>query len=133
VGGARYRVRPSAYAVILDGAGAVAVVFTPEGVFLPGGGVEAGETPAQAVARETLEECGLVVRPEGELGRAVQLAYSVKERRYYEKRSVFFRAVVEGQGVAVEVDHRLVWLEPSAAAAQMSHESHAWVLRELLR
>lgn len=129
VAGVQYIARPSAYAVILDEAGAVAVVLTPEGTFLPGGGIDAGETVAQAVEREVLEECGLLVRPGEEIARAVQFAYSKKEVRFYEKRSVFLRAAVQGRGVAVETDHRLVWLEPEAAAAEMTHESHAWVLR----
>jgi 8-oxo-dGTP diphosphatase len=36
---------------------------------LPGGTVEPGESPAQAVVRELAEECGLPVRAGAELGR----------------------------------------------------------------
>jgi 8-oxo-dGTP diphosphatase len=59
---ATYVRRPSVYAVITNGAGQVAVVRTAQGVFLPGGGIERGETPEQAVLREALEECRLDIR-----------------------------------------------------------------------
>lgn len=62
VAGASYALRPSAYALIRNEFGQVAVVRTAQGVFLPGGGIEAGETPEQAVQREVLEECGLGIR-----------------------------------------------------------------------
>ena len=58
----RYTVRPSVYGLIEDGHGQIADVRTPQGITLPGGGIEEGETTARAVAREALEECGLVVR-----------------------------------------------------------------------
>jgi len=60
--GRRSVVRPSAYAFLQDRAGRLAVVRAIDGVFLPGGGLEDGETPEAAVGREALEECGLVVR-----------------------------------------------------------------------
>jgi 8-oxo-dGTP diphosphatase len=127
VPGARYQPRPSAYAVIRDGSGAVAVVFTPEGVFLPGGGIDPGETPAQAVAREGQEECGFALRVLEELGRAVQLVE--KEGRFLEKESVFFRAEVVGSAQQTELDHRTEWLQPEEAAAVLTYESHRRAVR----
>src|SRR5262245_26303935 len=49
--------RPSAYAVIENELGLFAVVVTPGGCFLPGGGLENLETPEEAIGREVLEEC----------------------------------------------------------------------------
>src|SRR5688572_18821109 len=56
--GPRATVRPSAYGLLVDDDGRLAVVRTPQGWFLPGGGMEAGEAPPDTVAREVLEECG---------------------------------------------------------------------------
>jgi 8-oxo-dGTP diphosphatase len=131
--GVAYAVRPSAYAIMADGAGRIAVVHTPVGVFLPGGGMDPGETPAVAVVREVAEECGLVVRVGAWTAAAVQFVWSPTCRAYYEKRSTFVDAVVEGAGApAVEADHVLAWLDPAAAAAAVAHESHAWAVREWL-
>jgi 8-oxo-dGTP diphosphatase len=130
VAGERYVVRPSAYAVIENEQGDVATVLTPLGPFLPGGGIEAGESPEEAVVREAREECGLLVRADGEIARAIQFSYSKTERCYFEKRIVFLRAILEGTTAALEADHELVWLPPETAAARMWHESHAWVLKE---
>jgi 8-oxo-dGTP diphosphatase len=129
--GETYVVRPSAYGILENNKGEIATVLTPNGTTLPGGGIEAGETPEEAVVREVQEECGLVVRPGIELARAVQFIYSPSERTYFEKRTVFLRAHVEGTTVATEgADHELIWLPREMAAARMYHESHAWVLGE---
>jgi 8-oxo-dGTP diphosphatase len=132
VGGQRYVVRPCAYGVITNEGGDFAVVATPVGSYLPGGGIEPDETPQQAVVRETLEECGLVVRPGATIAEAVQLVYSQLESAYFEKLSVFMHASIERSGVPpTETDHELRWLPRAAAADAMTHASHAWVLRGL--
>ena len=126
---ARATVRPSAYGLIENERGQLALVRTPEGVFLPGGGIEAGETPSEAVVREALEECGLVVRIGTWCACAVQFAASKSEHACYEKRSTFVEALIAGApSSASEPDHELVWVEASAARALLAHASHAWAI-----
>jgi 8-oxo-dGTP pyrophosphatase MutT (NUDIX family) len=63
--------RVAAYGVLPDAGGRVVLVAQSAGSdvegtwFLPGGGVEFGEHPADAVVRETLEETGVAVRVAG--------------------------------------------------------------------
>jgi 8-oxo-dGTP diphosphatase len=58
-----------AAAVLLDGAGRVLLAQRPQGKSLaglwefPGGKIEAGERPEEALARELLEELDIIVRP----------------------------------------------------------------------
>src|SRR6185436_12908353 len=108
VDGESYVVRPSAYALIEDDEGRFAVVAAPMGWFLPGGGIEAGETPEQAIAREALEECGLVVDPGPRIAEAIQLVYSAREDVYFEKPSLFVRATVVDTRISqASDDHQL--------------------------
>src|SRR5205823_10430944 len=97
VEGLPYVVRPSAYALVRNAEGALAVVRTPRGVHLPGGGIEAGETAAQTVERETREEAGLVVRAQGILGHAVEIAPAPGEKACFEKRCVFLAAALRSE------------------------------------
>ena len=128
--GASYVRRPSVYALIKNEVGQVAVVRTPQGVFLPGGGIEMGETPEQAVLREVHEECGFGLRLLSRLPDGVQLVHSQAERMHFEKVSTFFAAVVEGHPSGQpEKDHEVLWIVPTEAASLLSHESHRWALR----
>ena len=131
--GAPAVVRPSAYGVVIDAAGNIAVVRTPQGLFLPGGGIEPGETPRAAVAREVLEECGLDVRVGSWAVRAVDFVYSPTEHTHFEKRSTFFDAHPSGRLTAAqEPDHHLEWIPPRVAVASLAHPSHRWAVEEWL-
>jgi 8-oxo-dGTP pyrophosphatase MutT (NUDIX family) len=56
---------PAVAAVVRDSHGHILVHQRPDGTWsLPAGAIEPGETPAQAVVRETLEETGLEVVPD---------------------------------------------------------------------
>lgn len=56
---------PAVSALVRDAEGRLLVRQRPDGTWsLPAGAIEPGETPAQAVVRETLEETGLQVVPE---------------------------------------------------------------------
>jgi 8-oxo-dGTP diphosphatase len=127
-------IRPSAYGFIADGDGRLAVVRTGQGTFLPGGGVEAGETPEDAIEREAREECGLVVRPGGWTVRAIQFVHSVPERVHFEKRSTFMVAALEGSvSAARDDDHELVWDDLETAARSLSPPSHGWAVEQWRR
>ena len=67
--GASYRTRPGAYLIAVSGA-QIASIRTPKGFFLPGGGVEPGETHEACILRECLEETGFLVQVGELLGSA---------------------------------------------------------------
>jgi 8-oxo-dGTP diphosphatase len=127
--GADYVVRASAYGVVEGVWGLLALVRTPRGVYLPGGGMEAGETPEGAVEREALEECGLLVRAGAWRARAVQFTYPEDEQTHFEKYCVFVGAAVVGcEGRGAEDDHQLFWADPAEAARLLTHESQRWAV-----
>jgi 8-oxo-dGTP diphosphatase len=99
-------IRVGAYGLVSDNRGRLAVVRTGQGTFLPGGGIEPGEGPEEAIAREVLEECGMVIRLGVWTDRAVQFVYSVPERTHFEKRSIFIDGTAVGPSAAQrEADH----------------------------
>ena len=125
-------VRQSAYAVVTNGGGEIAIVDASEGVLLPGGGVDADESTESAVIREVAEECALRVDVTGELGQAIQFVTSQKKRATFEKRSRFVSAQVRASDARAP-EHSTRWLAPEEALTSVTYESHAWAIRRWLR
>ena len=131
--GVRPVLRPSAYGIVRDGVGRVAIVRTPLGLYLPGGGMEDGESALETVVRETREECGLESRVGDWLARAIDIVYSPSDRCHFEKRSTFVDAhCSEHRGQGIEPDHALEWMTPEDAIGQLAHPSHRWAVSEWL-
>jgi 8-oxo-dGTP diphosphatase len=130
VSGQEYVLRPGSYGIITDSTGAIAVVLTPLGVFLPGGGKESDESTEATLIREVAEECGLAIEIGRFLGVADELVYSQAEGTFFRKRCSFFTAQV-GRGreaLGGESDHELKWIAPEQAASQLSYESQRWAV-----
>lgn len=130
----QYRVRIGAYGVCLR-EGRVLVVDAPEGRFLPGGALDAGETEAQALTREVTEETGHDVLEARLLGQASQLIVTRATRERVEKRGLFFRVDLSDQprGSPTETDHEALWVPVSDALATLTDESHGWAVRQATR
>lgn len=126
-------IRESAYALFADSDGRLAIVQSTDGTFLPGGGLETGEMVADAISREALEECGLIVCAGRWFVRAIQFAYSEKEHTQFEKRSTFLEGIVTGSDVTLlQEDHDLHWENAADAMRLLSHESHRWAVEQWL-
>lgn len=136
--GRDYPDRPGAFAIIeRDGKIAlVRVSFEGGGgrTDLPGGGLEAGESAADAAIRECGEEAGLVVAVGDEVVRADH--YFVNEKGVSRNtRGVFFaaEAVREDSALKIEADHALVWCDPQEALLKLDRDAHAWAVACWLR
>ncbi len=132
VDGYPHIIRPGAYALVLNDERRIAVVRTPSGWFLPGGGSDVGESPEETVVRETMEECGLEVEVIGVVTRATEIVVSIAENACFEKPSVFISARCVGTTSQVEDDHELHWVDLDEATDLLSHGSHRWGV-EMLR
>jgi len=136
--GRAYPDRPAAFGIALrDGRLAVARITLAGGRQvhdLPGGGIDAGEGPAEALVREFGEEVGLRVAAGAELVRADQY-FNSPEGSAHNVRGVFMTATVlaEAADLKIEDDHELIWLDPLEALGLMRREAHAWAIAAWLR
>jgi 8-oxo-dGTP diphosphatase len=126
--GKLYFRRPSAYALVRNALGQWAVVRTPQGCYLPGGGMEPHETPQETVIREAREECGFILKPGATTARAIQFCYSEEERKHFEKICEFMDAELIDTVAPTEHDHELVWMGLEQALEALLHEAHRWAV-----
>jgi len=136
--GRAYPDRPAAFGILeRDGLIALVEVTTPGKDLwrdLPGGGIDPGETPEQAVVREFGEETGLRVAPGRTFLRADQFFIN-GDGDDFNVRGVFMTTIftVEAPGLKIEDDHQLIWRTPLEAIAQVRREAHAWAIAAWLR
>lgn len=138
--GRDYPDRPAAFAV-LERDGKIALVHvTFEGgggrTDLPGGGIDAGETAAEAAIRECGEEAGLAVEIDQPEPFVRADHFFVNEKGVARNtRGVFFaaRLIGEDPSLKTEDDHALIWTDPYEAILALDRESHVWAVAAWLR
>jgi 8-oxo-dGTP diphosphatase len=127
--GAFYDDRPSAYGLIRDGQDRLLVCRTPRFVMLPGGGVDPGESPEDAMGREVAEETGLVVTSARLLCRANHYMRALDKDAYVNKLGFFYLATAEDRGrQPIDDDHDILWLAGDEAIGLLSHEFNRWAV-----
>jgi 8-oxo-dGTP diphosphatase len=136
--GRDYPDRPAAFVVVeREGLIAVARVRFEGGggrLDLPGGGLDPGETVAQAAVRECGEEVGLKVEAGEELTRADHFFVNEQDEAK-NTRGVFLaaRLVAAAAELKTEADHSLEWMAPQEALIHLDRESHVWAVTCWLR
>ena len=131
--GIDYVDRPGAYAVIANEDKQIAVIVTGQGYYLPGGGIDPGETAVNALKRELVEEIGYQVSVFEEIGAAVEYIEASGEGKYYQIRSRFYKAQLGMKiGEGIDLDHRLVWLLQEDALKLLSRQSQIWAVRNMV-
>jgi 8-oxo-dGTP diphosphatase len=128
--GIDYVDRPGAYAVIENNDGQIAVIETTVGYFLPGGGMEAGETELEALKREIREEIGYQALLLAEIGETVEYIEDRGQENYYQIRSRFYRVQLGPKiGEGIEQGHRLVWVSCGEAIKLLTRQGQAWAVQ----
>lgn len=127
-----YLQRAGSYAVMIkDGRAGVLKAKGYDTYFLVGGGIDAGESDAETLRREAIEEIGFHVEIGEKIGEAIEYFYSEREGKYVAKQCHFYRAELNGKAEH-EGKHELVWITPRELG-EMHHQSYRWILeRELV-
>ena len=131
VDGHTYHARRAVYAVVRDSNGRVAAVRSRRHLFLPGGGIEGGETPEQALVREVEEECAQRLHIAEKIGEALQYFYASSEDKYFAMHAIFYAGTFLGQ-TSGQAEYPVVWLLPDDQAP-FFHASHVWAAQSLRR
>ena len=128
--GVEYRDRPGAYGIAFDGAGNAAVVSCEGyGCFLLGGGIEPGESEAECIRREALEETGYAVT----VGEKVCSSEGYTTMRLtgepvHPIQHVYLMELGEKPGRG-EPDRELVWLPVEEFCRDTYLEFQAWSMK----
>ena len=137
--GATYPDRPAAFAVV-EREGLIALVRVERRgrglvLDLPGGGIDEGETAAEAAVRECGEEAGLVVALDAEPFVYADHFFLHNDGEIRNTRGAFFvgRVLAEDAALKIEDDHELVWTAPDEALLRLDRESHVWAVVSWLR
>jgi len=130
--GRDHKPRPGAYGVVFDAEGRLLVVEEFGRLYLPGGGLDPGETPEQALHREFEEETGHTVVIESVLGEARE--YVVDETpgvaAAFDKHCYLYAVRLTGGTGAPTIDtNKPSWVAVAEALASLSNEAHRWAVR----
>jgi 8-oxo-dGTP diphosphatase len=125
----RHRLRPGAYAVILDGRGGALLTeqddpsVGPPELQLPGGGIDPGESPLRALHREVLEETGHRIRVLRRLGAFRRFTWMPEYGIHAEKLChVYLCRPGPRIGPPSEPGHRALTVPARLAAARLGNE-----------
>ena len=133
--GRRYTLRPGAYA-ILPRNGAVLVTHQAEPwpeYQLPGGGIDAGESPIAALHREVFEETGWRIARPRRLGAFRRFTFMPEYDLWAEKLCIIYAAhPVRPLGPPSEPGHEAVWMNPELAAEILGNPGDRDFLRQVL-
>ena len=133
--GQRYKQRPGVYSVLVRD-GKVLLTYQAEPVpefQLPGGGIDPGESPIQALHREVLEETGWRVGLLRRLGAYRRFTFMPEYDLWAEKLcQVYVGRPTLRLGPPVEAGHEPLWVAPATAAEMLANPGDRMFLQRLL-
>jgi 8-oxo-dGTP diphosphatase len=125
--GHSYPARLSAYALLFDDDTRLLVVKHRGLLFLPGGGVDDGESFEEALQREMREEVGWSVEIDRKICEAGQYTFIPQTGTCVNKIGYFFLVKsIDRSRRGTERDHQPMWVTIAEFSENAAHESHLW-------
>lgn len=134
--GQKYRSRPGAYAILMRGRRILLTEQTaPEpDIQLPGGGIDPGESPRTALAREVFEETGYSCIVGPRLGAFRRFVWMPEYAIHAEKICHIYLAQPGlRRGPPLEPGHRAFWASPVEAMNTLGNPGDRRFLRDAVR
>lgn len=131
----RYMARPGAYAVLPIGTGFLltAQIADSIDIQLPGGGIDAGESPLRALHREVWEETGWRIANPRHIGVFRRFVFMPEYDLWAEKICrVFVARPLYQTDPPMEPDHETLVLPPDDAIAALGNDGDKMMLRRYL-
>lgn len=134
--GVRYRLRPGAYAILPRGNDVlVTYQHDPDAEFqLPGGGIDAGESPLQALHREVMEETGWHIATPRRLGAYRRFVFMPEYDLWAEKLcTIYVARPVRPVCAPTEAGHTALWMQAQDAIGLLDNSGDRAFLESWLR
>ncbi|WP_170363967.1 NUDIX hydrolase [Ruegeria arenilitoris] len=122
--GRKYTRRVGVYALLPRGASLLLTCQTEPGpdLQLPGGGIDAGESPIVALHREVFEETGWSIADPRRVGAFRRFTYMPEYDLWAEKVCLIYRArPVQRKGPPTEPFHEAVWMNTGDAVHMLGN------------
>lgn len=111
--------------------GQVGVVKTTKGFFLLGGGIDKGESHADCIKRECLEEIGNAVLVGNKVCSAEMYCKHPTIGYFHPRQTYYVGELQEKVNESIEKDHELVWIPYDELVDNMYLEMQSWALKQL--
>ncbi len=131
VEGNAYYDRLGAYLICMDGDKA-AVVKTPKGYFLLGGGLEGNENHMDCIKREILEETGFTANVHSYICSAEEYWLHKELGYFHPVQYYYYGELVEKIVEPVEIDHKLEWISIEDIETKMYIKAQGWAIKNFL-
>ncbi|MEM9059451.1 MAG: NUDIX domain-containing protein [Pseudomonadota bacterium] len=121
--GKPYRDRPGVYGIIAGGDGMLLLVNQEGELQLPGGGIDPGENPLQALHREVREETGWRIAEPVRMTAFQRYAWLPDYKFWARKvQAIYVARAVRDLRTEREPGHLPVWMPPALAARHLDVE-----------
>ena len=129
----QYRYRKAVYAVIILEGKLLTVINHRGHYFLPGGGLNKGETNLQCLEREMMEETGYRLEKAEYIGSASLYFLSPCDGPIHNDGSFYYVSLAEQKEQPLEQDYTIEWCDIAVCENCLLHAHHVWAVRKVCK